>query len=106
MNITEVQALCSEGKIIWTEHVEKRMAQRNISRRDVKRCIMNGEIIEEYPDDYPYPSCLVFGYAEQGKILHVVVSISDGIPRILNVITAYFPDEIRFLADMKTRRGK
>ncbi len=32
MNILEVQALCSEGKIIWTEHVEKRMAQRNISK--------------------------------------------------------------------------
>lgn len=67
---------------------------------------MNGEIIEDYPDDYPYPSCLVFGYAERERILHVVVSISDGIPRILNVITAYFPDESRFMSDMKIRRGK
>ena len=22
---------------------------------------MNGEIIEQYPDDYPYPSCLILG---------------------------------------------
>ena len=106
MNIIEIQTLCSEGKIIWTEHVEKRMAQRNISRRDVKRCIMNGEIIEDYPDDYPYPSCLVFGYAEAERILHVVVSISDGVPRILNIITAYIPDASKFMPDMKTRRGK
>ncbi|MBQ8278549.1 MAG: DUF4258 domain-containing protein [Roseburia sp.] len=106
MNITEVQALCAEGRIIWTEHVEKRMAQRKISRTDVKRCIMSGEIIEDYLDDYPYPSCLIFGYTEDEKNLHVVVSISDGIPRILNIITAYVPDESKFMPDMKTRRGK
>ena len=51
MNINEVQALCAEGKIVWTEHVEKRMVQRKISRDDIKRCIMNGEIIEEYLED-------------------------------------------------------
>lgn len=91
---------------MWTEHVEKRMMQRGISRNDVKRCIMNGEIIENYPDDYPYPSCLIFGQIEGDKILHVVVSISDGVPKILNVITAYFPNDRKFEADMKTRRGK
>lgn len=106
MNILEVQALCSEGKIIWTEHVEKRMAQRNISRKDVKRCIMSGDIIEDYPDDYPYPSCLVFGYAENGTVLHVVVGISEGVPKILNIITAYVPNESKFMPDMKTRREK
>ena len=88
MNINEVQALCAEGKIVWTEHVEK--------------CI----VIEEYLDDYPYPSYLIFGHAEDERVLHVVVSISDGVPRILNVITTYCPDESRFQADMKTRRGK
>ena len=106
MNINEVQALCAEGKIVWTEHVEKRMVQRKISRDDIKRCIMNGEIIEEYLDDYPHPSYLIFGHAEDERVLHVVVSISDGVPRILNVITTYCPDESRFQADMKTRRGK
>lgn len=106
MNILEVQMLCSEGKILWTEHVEKRMMQRKITREDVKRCIQNGEIIEEYPDDYPYPSCLIFGSIENEKILHVVVSISDGIPKILNIITAYFPSDWKFEADMKTRREK
>ena len=50
MNIIEIQALCSEGKIVWTEHVEKRMAQRNISRKDVKRCIKVSEVLEGITD--------------------------------------------------------
>ena len=36
---------------------------------------MGGEIIEDYPDDFPHPSCLVFGYAVNNKIIHVVVSM-------------------------------
>lgn len=50
MNIIEIQTLCSEGKIIWTEHVEKWIAQRNISRKDVKRCIKVSEVLEEITD--------------------------------------------------------
>lgn len=38
------------------------MQERDISRADVKNCIMHGEIIEDYPDDFPHPSCLIFGY--------------------------------------------
>ena len=31
------------------------------------------EIIEEYPDDFPHPSCLIFGHTKEKKILHIVV---------------------------------
>lgn len=108
MNLSEIQALCLAGKVVWTEHVEKRMAQRGISRSDVKCCIASGVIIEEYPDDYPddypYPSCLILGYTDGKQPLHVVISISDGIPKILNIITAYIPSAEKFMPDMKTRR--
>lgn len=43
-------------------------------RADVKKCIMNGEIIEDYPDDFPHPSCLIFGHMVNNRIIHVVVS--------------------------------
>jgi hypothetical protein len=32
----------------------------------------SGEIIEEYADDVPYPSCLVLGRTRTGRALHVV----------------------------------
>jgi len=38
------------------------MHQRGIKIKDVLHSIKKGEIIEEYSDDYPYPSVLIFGY--------------------------------------------
>ncbi|MCI6126973.1 MAG: DUF4258 domain-containing protein [Enterocloster clostridioformis] len=46
------------------------MQERDISRIDVKNCLLKGEIIEQYPDDFPHPSCLVFGYAANNKVIH------------------------------------
>ena len=72
MELREYQQLCQQGKILWTQHCLQRMQERDISRADVKRGIETGEIIEEYPEDYPNPSCLIFGYAVDGRILHIV----------------------------------
>ena len=51
----------------------ERMQERDISIADVKSCLQTGEVIEDYPDDYPHPSCLIFGRTEDDKILHIVV---------------------------------
>ena len=67
----------------------------------MKCCIASGVIIEEYPDDYPYPSCLILGYTDGKQPLHVVISISDGISKILNIIIAYIPSTEKFMPVMK-----
>ncbi|MCM1160972.1 MAG: DUF4258 domain-containing protein [Roseburia sp.] len=64
---------------------------------------MSGEIIEDYPDDFPHPSCLIFGYTINRKILHTVVG-SDS--EYLYIITAYYPNTKKFMEDLKTRRIK
>lgn len=84
-------------------HCLERMGERDISRADVKHCILEGEIIEDYPDDYPHPSCLIFGYAVNEKVLHVVAG-SDN--ENIYIITAYFPNNKKFEDDLKTRRKK
>ena len=40
-------------------HVRERMAERGVSTEDLISLIINGEIIEDYPDDFPYPSTLI-----------------------------------------------
>ena len=67
----------------------------------LKKCVLEGEIIEDYPDDYPHPSCLIFGYTINDKIIHVVAG-SDG--KYIYIITASFPNTIKFEQDLKTRR--
>ena len=77
------------------------MGERDIKRADVKNCILNGEIREEYPNDFPNPSCLIFGMTLDDKILHVVAG-TDG--NYLYIITTYYPSADKFEQDMKTRR--
>lgn len=63
--------------------------------------LMNGEIIEQYPEDYPHPSCLVLGHTEGGAVLHVVCGVSG---TELWLITSYFPAPEEWSEDFKTRR--
>ena len=71
----------------------------------VKNCIMHGEIIEDYPDDFPHPSCLIFGYTVNEKVIHAVVSLDVGNDSI-GIITVYFPNTDKFEDDLKTRKGR
>ena len=78
-----------------------RLEQRRIFLKDVIACIMNGEIIEQYPDDYPYPSCLILGMSIEDKYLHVVIGNHES---DLFLITAYFPSFDKWESDFKTRK--
>ena len=102
MNIESIREMCADGKIRWTVHVLRKLQERGIYREDVYCAIGNGKIIEQYPDDYPYPSCLVYGTDLHKNPLHIVVG-SDG--TILYLITAYLPDPDRFENDYETRKG-
>lgn len=101
MILDKIKELCIERKLKWSSHAASRIQERGISRVDVINCLENGEIIEDYPTDYPHPSCLVFGYTIQGKIIHVVAGCDQ---ENVYVITAYFPNVEKFEADMKTRK--
>ena len=80
MDLKVYQKLCAESKILWTQHCLQRMQERDISRADVKNGIATGEIIEDYPEDYPNPSCLIFGYNVNGRILHIVAGCDNMMP--------------------------
>ena len=55
IEIATIRNLYESNSVRWSDHIIKRMFQRNISTNDIECVLMNGEIIEEYPDDYPYP---------------------------------------------------
>lgn len=103
MDLKRYQTLCSESKILWTQHCLQKMQERDISRADVKNVIQNGIVIENYPDDFPNPSCLIFGHSIQGGILHIVAGCDN---MNIYIITAYSPDTKKFEADLKTRKKR
>lgn len=101
MEIEAFRVLNRPEHFIVTRHGLKRMRERNICLQDVISAIGNGEIIEEYPEDFPFPSCLILGKSVSGNPLHTVVSLDA---RNVYLITAYFPAPDEWESDWKTRK--
>lgn len=102
IDIKDVRRYILTENVKWTDHCSFRMFERRIRKEDVQRAILNGEIIEQYPEDYPYPSCLIIGYTLNNKILHVVCGIGNN---TLYIITVYCPDIEKWIDD-SIRREK
>jgi len=101
LNIDFIRECTKNRKIIWTKHCLNRIDKRNILIKDIKYAIGNGKIIECYYDDYPYPSCLIFGYNLNNRILHIVCGVGED---IIYMITAYYPDKDKWEYNMELRR--
>lgn len=99
IDIIKEKAKCE--KIRWTNHVLIRLLQRQIKQSDVVYAILNGEIIEEYENDHPYPSCLIYGLTINEEVIHVVCGYNE---EELWIITAYHPNTKEWNKDMKTRK--
>ena len=96
LQIEEVRLYCHDEAIVLTDHLMTRIRQRSIRLEDIKYAISNGEIIEQYPADYPFPSCLI-----NGEDIHIVCSVGDG---CLYIITAYRPSPEKWEAGGKRRK--
>ena len=101
LQIEDLRKICTDDTIIMTAHVIKRCKERNIESDSIINVIMHGEIIKQYEDDKPFPSCLLLGMAVNDRYLHVVVA-SDNIN--LHIIMAYYPNIDEWEPDFKTRR--
>lgn len=99
--ITQLRAAVRAGVLQWQKHALERMLVRGISREAVKTAVESGEIIENYPNDTPFPSVLLLGWV-QTQPIHVVLSYDD-VSGYAFVITAYEPDDLHFAPDRKTR---
>jgi len=101
ITMEEVKPLCTDETLVLTTHVRERMKKRGIEYSDLLFAVSNGEIIEQYKDDNPYPSCLVLGHTANNRPLHVVVSIGSG---VLWVITSYCPAPEKWKKNFSERR--
>jgi hypothetical protein len=66
------------------------MAQRGFEPEDIRSTIVNGTIIEEYPEDVPYPSFLVMLWQGQRPV-HLVAANNNADGETI-IITVYEPD--------------
>ena len=101
LGIEEFQKLNHPETIAITRHGKDRMIERNITVNEIIGVIDNGEIIRQYEDDKPLPSCLILGKGKSGRPIHIVVSHDD---EFIYLITAYHPDPSLWNEDLRTKK--
>ncbi len=101
LTIETLRTICCLENIEITLHAAKRLEQRGISITDIINCINSGKIIEQYPNDYPFPSCLILGLSIKAQYLHAVVGSNS---ETLWIVTAYYPDSEKWEPDFQTRK--
>lgn len=88
-------------QLIFSAHALKRMFQRSISADDVVQVLDSGEIVEDYPNDFPYPSRLLLARVA-GRFLHVVVA-ENAADNELIIVSLYEPDPAKWDSEFKRR---
>jgi len=90
------------SSIQFSGHAITRMFQRALSKNTIRRIIVEGEVVADYPDDCPYPSCLLLGFCNDEPI-HIVVAQDKESGKCF-VVTAYKPDRDKWSEDFRSRR--
>jgi hypothetical protein len=89
--LSKVQKAVAEGLVFVTNHA-KDEADNDILKYDqISYSVLRGEIIEDYPLDRPYPSCLIYGRTESDVPVHSVWAFNEGTGYAV-LITVYRPD--------------
>lgn len=102
-----IQDCIRRGRVLWTYHVNMRLADRFISRESILAAVETLELVEAYPDDKYLPSYLVLGQdgPDGPDSFHVLVAV-DLEGDNVRIVTAYRPDAREWQDDLKTRRPK
>lgn len=97
--IEKIRECFKREQVLYTRHARDEMAEEEfgeIRAIEVTAAVMNGKIIESYPDDKPYPSYLIYGMTPEQRPLHLVCSYAED-SDLLIIITVYHPDPTRWI---------
>lgn len=87
----------------FSKHAVDQSLLRNIRVEEIREAILNGEVIEDYPEDKYGPSLLILGFSVSGRPLHIHCSYP--MRPLLKIITLYEPDVDRWI-DFRHRKGQ
>ncbi len=88
----------------WSDHFGEQVFEGRPDKANVRfaLCDDEPEILETSPEDRRGPSCVISGFAQTGRMLHVLCSI----PPKEKAITAWWPDTHpwKWTDDFRSRR--
>jgi len=105
MNIDDIINAIQNNRIRITEHADEEAETDDLTFDEIFFSISHGEIIEQYPTDKPYPSCLINGQTFGGDHVHSVLAINEDNQWAV-LITVYRPDPDRWINFRKRRENE
>lgn len=101
MGIDWIKKKIKEENYEFSAHAEEERQADKLMVHDVEKSLLEGEILEDYPDDPRGESCLVLGFGEVGVPIHVVCGKTK--QGDLRIITVYIPMAPKWINE-RTRR--
>ena len=104
--LKRIQRCFREDKIYYSKHARDEMEDDEsgeILDSEVFEIVSTGTIIEHYPDDEPYPSCLIYGRTTKSRPLHAVCAYSED-EKLSIVITVYQPNPERWIGFSRRKK--
>ena len=96
LEITNILNAIQSGQIRITDHADEEAQSDRLSYDEILSSVLTGAIIEDYPDDKPYPSCLVAGNTFKGEHVHSVWAYNKETKWAV-LVTVYRPDPARWI---------
>jgi hypothetical protein len=96
VNIQDIISAVQEHRIRITDHADEEAQADSLIFDEIFFSVLQGEIVEDYPTDKPYPSCLIYGDNFQGEPIHSVWAYNAGTQWAV-LITVYRPDPNRWI---------
>ncbi len=90
-----IRAIDSQNYRI-TAHGDEEAENDQLDFEEIFYSVRNGEIIENYPSDQPFPSCLIYGTNVSGEPIHSVWAYDEENQRA-SLVTVYRPDPTRWI---------
>jgi hypothetical protein len=100
MDIEEIKRKVRNDQYVYSHHAEIERRAEALTFAQVEQALLNGHILEEYPDTGRGESCLVVGFAGETPV-HVVCGWRG---EEVALITLYIPRTPKFV-DPWTRGG-
>lgn len=102
VELADIKEAIQTGRVRITDHAYEEANADRLKFDEIYFSVMNGVVIEEYQDDSPFPSVLIFGQTFGGDPIHSVWAYNEK-KRWVALITVYRPDPNRWI-DCKLRK--
>jgi len=103
MRIEKIVSAIQANRIRITDHADEEAELEKLTFDEVYFSSFHGEIIEDYPNDKPYPSCLIYGKTFSGDPVHSVWAYNNENQWAV-LITVYHPDPDRWINNRERRK--